>query len=51
MKCLNEKEKKFNVLCDEWLSYKRMRIKESTYSNYKFKIFKKGFWRVYLKKV
>lgn len=44
MECLNEKEKNFNVLCDEWLSYKRMRIKESTYSNYKFKIVK------YLKK-
>ena len=54
MKCLNEKEKKFNVLCDEWLSYKRMRIKESTYSNYKFKIvkyLKKDFGEYTLKKV
>ena len=53
MKCLNEKEKKFNVLCDEWLSYKRMRIKESTYSNYKFKIvkyLKKDFGEYTLKK-
>lgn len=26
----------FDQLCEEWLSYKKPRIKESTYSNYKF---------------
>ena len=28
----------FDQLCEEWLSYKKPRIKESTYSNYKFSI-------------
>lgn len=28
----------FEQICEEWLSYKKPRIKESTYSNYKFTI-------------
>lgn len=28
----------FEQICEEWLSYKKTRIKESTYSNYKFTI-------------
>lgn len=31
--CIN-----FNKLCDEWVIYKKPRIKESTYSNYTFKM-------------
>lgn len=38
MKQLNVEKEKFNKICDEWLSYKKLRIKESTYSNYSFKI-------------
>ena len=29
---------KFTKICDEWLLFKRPRVKESTYSNYKFTI-------------
>ena len=38
MELLIGKRQKFNVVCDEWLEYKKMRIKESTYANYKLKI-------------
>lgn len=38
MKQLNVEKEKFDQICDEWLSYKKLRIKESTYSNYSFKI-------------
>lgn len=44
MKKLNGTKILFSKVCDEWMSYKKPRIKESTYSNYNFKINK------YLKK-
>lgn len=38
MELLIGRRQKFGIVCDEWLEYKKMRIKESTYANYKFKI-------------
>ena len=35
---IKRRKEKFDQICDEWLSYKKLRIKESTYSNYSFKI-------------
>ena len=54
MELLIGKRQKFNVVCDEWLEYKKMRIKESTYANYKLKItnyLKKDFGERNLKEI
>lgn len=38
MSKLKKKEIKFNTICEEWLAFKKNKVKESTYLNYKFMI-------------